>query len=339
MFWCWVNSPNSSPVKAIKQKQSCSTTRNDIGVSINDWLYRFLERNDYSIRTNTHIAQKNLPVDECQEFVDSVNQSLFLNKVHDDFIVNMDQTGVYFDNRHSRVIADTGCFFDWKQYRIKPLKSTVFLAVSKSGRKLKPLIVFQAKPGGRIQKELKNYHGFGTQCVYAVQEKGWTDTEIMHLWIDTVWIPYANENYQNISYLMIDSFRVCLLIDWILREEVHFVESVTKKIMDNRTILQFIPGGGTSKLHLMWVSTSPLKTKWKAFGPSAWWKWFRKQKLQDRWTRSVGSQRFHEKCSLNGASRLNQLIRSTLLVDIRWHSPRIWWNSDSTERRGALLPR
>ena len=209
-----MNSLNSSPVKAIKQKQSCSTTRNDIGVSINDWLYRFLERNDYSIRTNTHIAQKNLPVDECQEFVDSVNQSLFLNKVHDDFIVNMDQTGVYFDNRHSRVIADTGA------KSVSSIESntgsnhcTVFLAVSKSGRKLKPLIVFKAKPGGRIQKELKNYHGFGTQCVYAVQEKGWTDTEIMHLWIDTVWIPYANENYQNISYLMIDSFRVCLLID------------------------------------------------------------------------------------------------------------------------------
>jgi hypothetical protein len=41
---------------------------------IKKWLYRYLKRNDFSIRANTHVAQKLCDVDKCLDFTMYDNQ-------------------------------------------------------------------------------------------------------------------------------------------------------------------------------------------------------------------------------------------------------------------------
>ncbi len=116
---------------------------------------------------------------------------------------------------------------------------TVFLAVTKSGKKLPPLIVFKGTPGARIEKEVGKFPGVGQGgCLYAVQAKGWTDERIMLHWVEKIWIPFAQQA-PFMSLLMIDSFRC------------HFVESVVNGIQGAGTVLWYIPGGGASKLQVL----------------------------------------------------------------------------------------
>jgi hypothetical protein len=135
--------------------------------AIRDWVYRCLKRNQFSIRAATHVAQKTLSVEECLDFIGAVNDMVALYSIHDDFIINMDQTGVYMDNRHSTSIVDKGSrHVSCIESKNGSSHCSVFLAVTRSGKKLPPLVVFKGKPKGKIEKELKNFFGAGQACFF-----------------------------------------------------------------------------------------------------------------------------------------------------------------------------
>ena len=75
---------------------------------IRKWVYKFLNRNGYSIRNKTHIAQKPLNEAECHDFSVSVNERNTMFQVPAEFFVNMDETPLYNDNKPNKVISDTG---------------------------------------------------------------------------------------------------------------------------------------------------------------------------------------------------------------------------------------
>ena len=70
------------------------------------WLYHYLERNDISIRNKTHVAQKSCDLETCCDFVDYVNEVNETFLISPDYIINMDETPVYFDNAPSTKVKN-----------------------------------------------------------------------------------------------------------------------------------------------------------------------------------------------------------------------------------------
>jgi hypothetical protein len=75
------------------------------------WIYRFLERNSYSIRGKTHIAQKDIDIEQCQDFVEAVKEpflyygsACFMNSTRTPFTA-------FSDSNHFNAIDITGRHF------------------------------------------------------------------------------------------------------------------------------------------------------------------------------------------------------------------------------------
>lgn len=73
-------------------------------------------------------------------------------------IYNTDETGVYFDDAPGRIIAERGA---GKSTKIKGKKqsyrATVLFTVAADGKKLPPLIIYMAKPGGTVEDSFKTH--------------------------------------------------------------------------------------------------------------------------------------------------------------------------------------
>ena len=132
-----------------------------------------LKRNYYSVRAKTHVATnvelemsfimtvRNFILIHIYDFLDFVQlfrELSFDFEVPMDFIINMDETAVYFVPDIKNTIEKTGT----KQITIKQTgnstqRCSVLLASSMTGLKLPPLVVFVGKPSGRIIREFKDY--------------------------------------------------------------------------------------------------------------------------------------------------------------------------------------
>ena len=75
---------------------------------IKKWVYRFLDRNDYAIRNKTHVAQKECDLEYCLDTVLYCNEIREVFQVHPDFVINMDETPCYFDNRPKTKVVSKG---------------------------------------------------------------------------------------------------------------------------------------------------------------------------------------------------------------------------------------
>ena len=60
---------------------------------------------------------------------------------------------------------------------------TVALSDTAAGGLLPPMFVFKVKPGGCVQRELRN---FPEGVVYTVQHNAWMDKSVMLQWVDRV---------------------------------------------------------------------------------------------------------------------------------------------------------
>ena len=76
---------------------------------VRQWLYRFLDRNGYSDRRPTHVAQMaNLDVQEAVDFIEFVNEQASKFHITPDCIANMDQTNCPFDLIPKKTITRRG---------------------------------------------------------------------------------------------------------------------------------------------------------------------------------------------------------------------------------------
>ena len=102
--------------------------------------------------------------------------------------------------------------------------------------------------GGRILKELKEGKDYPPGMFYHCNLKAWMNEAMMLLWVEEVWRPFAEK--RSVSMLIIDS------------HTAHMTAPVKKAIEDCGTILEFIPGGYTSKLQAMDVGLNkPFKDR------------------------------------------------------------------------------
>ena len=117
-------------------------------------IRRFLRTNKVSICCKTHEAQKHLQ--ETQDLAEKFVMTMcpFLSQSNRDkrFIINMDQTPIFFSMAPNTTLNHVGdrsvnvCLSSGSTMCI-----TVALTVTAAGGLLRPMFVFKAKPGGHVQ--------------------------------------------------------------------------------------------------------------------------------------------------------------------------------------------
>ena len=147
-------------------------------------IRRFLRTNKVSIRCKTHQAQKHPreTQDLAEKFV--VSTRPFLSQPNRDkrFIINMDQTPIFFSMVPNTTLNRVGeRSVNVRSSSGSTMRVTVALTVTAAGGLLPPMFVFKAKPGGRVQRELRN---FPEEAVYTVQHNAWMDESVMLQWVD-----------------------------------------------------------------------------------------------------------------------------------------------------------
>jgi hypothetical protein len=187
------------------------------------------------------------------------------------FILNMDQTPVYFamsaeqlleligkKTIHIRTTAD-----DTKQ-------ATVAVTIAADGTVLPSMVIFKGAATGRIaKKELGTYP---ITNLYCCQENAWMDKTVMLAWVDEVLAPYVATTPDHVVPLLIlDSYRC------------HMMGSVVQRIQELRVEVQHIPGGCTSLCQPVNVGfNKPFKDRVRR----AWHNWLMAEAIVHGTTRS-----------------------------------------------------
>ena len=216
------------------------------------WCQNFMKRWNLCLRQRTHIVQK-LPRD-LDSKVQNFHSFVINERKKMDFelsqIGNMDETPMFFDMPGNRTVDVKGkTSISVKTSGAEKSHFTVILSCMADGSKLKPVVVFKRKtmPKEKLPSGL----------LVLVQEKGWVNEAVLMEWLDKVWFrrPGALLNH---SLLVWDMFRV------------HLLDSVKRKLKDNKTRQAVIPGGTTSILQPLDVCLNkPFKTTMREL----WNKW------------------------------------------------------------------
>ena len=122
-------------------------------------IYRFLKRNNLSLRKSSHIGQplnKNAK-DEYYNFLYEVVKKRKINNINDNFdlIINCDETPLFFemvDNKTIDNIGEKNIVIATNGSEKKHI--TLILGITASGKKLKPLLIFKGESDGNINKKL-----------------------------------------------------------------------------------------------------------------------------------------------------------------------------------------
>jgi hypothetical protein len=116
--------------------------------NVKRWLYPYLKRNGFSIRSKTHVAQKECDNDICFKFNEYVNEINAALNINPDFVINMDETPCYYDNRpKTKVVTSGSKSVNGAKTRTGDYRATVCLAAAATGKKLEPFIIFKGQPG------------------------------------------------------------------------------------------------------------------------------------------------------------------------------------------------
>jgi len=197
---------------------------------------RFMHANSLVYRMGTHKTQRK-PEDVAQEpseYMNLIRQ--FLEGPHHDrrFILNMDQTPVYFSMTSKKTLELIGV----KTVHIRTStnntkRATVAVMIAGDGTVLPSTIIFKGKPDGRIARS--EFSTYPTTHYYKCQDNAWMDERVMITWVDDVLKPYVpNAPDYVIPLLILDSYRC------------HMMALVVTKIQELGIEVKHIPGGCTS---------------------------------------------------------------------------------------------
>jgi transposase-like protein len=196
---------------------------------------RFVVAHGLVYRVCTHVSQRNATMMKMEaiEWMRMVRPLLLGNNRDPRFILNMDQTPIFFLMTSKTTLDPVGS----KTVHVRSSKNasmrvTVAVTVTSSGDMLPPMFVFKGAPGGRIQRESATY---GDGAIYSVQQKAWMDEVIMTQWIEKVLSPFCETKPVGIEpILFLDSYRC------------HMMGTIVKKIQDLGIQVEHIPAGCTS---------------------------------------------------------------------------------------------
>ena len=197
---------------------------------------RFIHAHSLVYRMGTHESQRKPDevAAEASDYMGVMRQ--ICEGPHRDwrFIINMDQTPVYFTMNAKRTLETIGVKTVHVRTSTNDTKrATVAVTITGSGAVLPSMVIFKGTPNGRIAK--KEFSDYPTTHHWKCQGNAWMDEGVMIAWVDEVLKPYvATAPEHIIPLLILDSYRC------------HMMGSVVQKIQELGVEVRHIPGGCTS---------------------------------------------------------------------------------------------
>ena len=196
---------------------------------------RFLARHRIVLRAVTHECQRPPETlrQEAKDFISFAKSKLTGVNRCQKYILNMDQTPIFFDMSSGRTLNTAGeRTVNGRTSTSATMRVTVAVTVTASGDFLKPIIIFKGKPGARIERN--EFPTFHDSNFYACQERAWMDERVMRMWIHLVLKPHVETAPPEIQpVLLLDSYRC------------HLMATVVNDIEDLGVEIIHIPGGCT----------------------------------------------------------------------------------------------
>ena len=218
------------------------------------WTYRFLSRNDLSIRRVTrcvHLTDEVLQQRK-ESFLREVISRLARNPTT--IFLNMDQTAIVHGDNRRLTIADRGSTaVEVTSLARQTDRVTVALAIASNGEKLSPFVIYKGTRFGRISREFRREAIPYPQSVnYFCNANAWMTNEAMEYWIDLVLWPYALTKGPHSIALLLDSF------------SVHQSSQIRSKITSLNIEVITIPGGLTGMMQPLDVGINAPFKHWIA---------------------------------------------------------------------------
>lgn len=178
-----------------KAKEIDSTFHDGDPIKLKWWSYQFLRRHNLSVRRPTREGQKlsGHLQEEKEDFVQSITERVAeggtLEGLDKRFIINMDETPVYFEPHGRTTIHSRGDRTVSVRTSGGSVRCTAVLAVAADGTKLPPMVIFKAVPGATIEKGLHEILPSGV--VGSCEKKGFMNTRSMGIWTERVLKPHV----------------------------------------------------------------------------------------------------------------------------------------------------
>ena len=149
------------------------------------WLFKFMKRNNLSLRRKTSVAQKdpNLLISKIVSYILRVRRLRMKYSYQKSDIIAFDETPVWTDMVSDTTVDVVGKkTVSMKTTGHEKCHVTAGLAAKSDGTKLKPIIVFKEakREVEQLQKEYKN------KCFIATSTNGWMNTDLTLSWVNTV---------------------------------------------------------------------------------------------------------------------------------------------------------
>jgi hypothetical protein len=186
-------------------------------------------------RMGTHTSQRPLAKVESKalDFMRFMRQ-IVLSSNHDwCYILNMDQTPVYFSMNAKRMLELIG----GKTVHIHTLSDntkqvTVAVTIAADGTVLPSMLIFKGQPGGGIAKT--EFATYLATHRYQCQANTWMDEVCMIVWVNEVLAPYITTAPDDVvPLLVLDSY------------QCHMMALVVQIIQELGVEVKHIPGGCT----------------------------------------------------------------------------------------------
>lgn len=199
-------------------------------------IRRFLKQHSLVYRMGTHESQRH-PDDvgeEASDFMNEMRKKVLGPHRDPKFIINMDQTPVYFTMNSKTTLDIIGRkTIHVRKSTSDTKRATVAVTITASGHILPAVTVFKAAKNGRIEKN--EFETYPSDHFYAAQKNAWMDEDVMLMWAEKVLKPYIKTAPDNvIPLLILDSYRC------------HMMSSVVQVIQEMGVEVTHIPGGCTS---------------------------------------------------------------------------------------------
>ncbi|RHY05543.1 hypothetical protein DYB25_008885 [Aphanomyces astaci] len=143
-------------------------------------------------------------------------------------ILNVDETGVYFDMPPGMMLAEIGKSSKYKKTTKHSERLTAVMTIRADGVKLPILFIVKGKPGDTIDtSELPTYP---PGHVYAVQESAWMDDRVWDIYLDELLTAHVEDS----SVLLVDNL-ACHVSDKSYYKVAETMFSVLEPLPPNST--------------------------------------------------------------------------------------------------------
>jgi len=181
-------------------------------------MKQFMRAHSLVYCVGMHQSQRK-PEEVAAEALDNVNliRALVLGPHRNrHYILNMDQTPVYFCMKRKKTLEVVGV----KTVHIRTSTSdtkraTVAVTIAADGAVLPSTVVFKGKPDGRIART--EFSTYPTTHHYHCQDSAWIDERVMLVWVGEVLKPYVADAPEHVILILIlDSYRCHMMASVVM---------------------------------------------------------------------------------------------------------------------------